>query len=206
MKIDWRLCLVADAEAAGEKDILSIIKEAVEGGVTLIQLRSKNLNAREFLEISLRASDLLKRKNIPLIINDRVDIALACQASGVHLGQQDLPLTYARKILGKSRMIGISVNTEDEAVNAEQGGVDYLGVGPIFSTLSKKDLRPLLGPEGLRVIRQKVKIPILAIGGISATNAREVMEAGASGIAVISAIMGADNIRQAAKELRDVIG
>jgi len=206
MNIDWKLCLVADTEAAGKRDILVIIKEAVEGGATLVQLRSKNLSAREFFEISLRASEFLKTKNIPLLINDRVDIALACQAAGVHLGQQDLSLDQARKILGKSNLVGISVNTVEEAIRAEQGGADYLGVGPIFSTLSKKDTRPVLSPKGLQAIREKVNIPILAIGGIDAKNAREVMESGASGIAVISAIVNAKNVRKATRELREAIG
>lgn len=205
-KIDWRLCLVADAESAGERNILALIQEAVRGGATMIQLRAKTLSLREFLRISLEASKLFKRENIPLIINDRIDIALACQATGVHLGQEDFPLSFARKILGKKKLIGISVNTEEEALEAEKKGADYLGVGPIFPTPSKKDLKQLLGLDGLRRIREKIKIPILAIGGINAKNAREVIKAGADGIAVISAIMGAEDIRRATRELREAIG
>jgi len=197
---------VADAESAGERNILALIQEAVRGGATMIQLRAKTLSLREFLRISLEASKLFKRENIPLIINDRIDIALACQATGVHLGQEDFPLSFARKILGKKKLIGISVNTEEEALEAEKKGADYLGVGPIFPTPSKKDLKQLLGLDGLRRIREKIKIPILAIGGINAKNAREVIKAGADGIAVISAIMGAEDIRRATRELREAIG
>ena len=197
---------MADAESAGERNILALIQEAVRGGATMIQLRAKTLSLREFLRISLEASKLFKRENIPLIINDRIDIALACQATGVHLGQEDFPLSFARKILGKKKLIGISVNTEEEALEAEKKGADYLGVGPIFPTPSKKDLKQLLGLDGLRRIREKIKIPILAIGGINAKNAREVIKAGADGIAVISAIMGAEDIRRATRELREAIG
>jgi thiamine-phosphate pyrophosphorylase len=205
LKINWKLCLVADAEAAGERNILTLIQEAIEGGVTLVQLRAKKLSIRKFLEISIEASKLLKREDIPLIINDRIDIALACQSVGVHLGQEDLPLSFAQKILGKKKLIGISVNTEEEALEAEKAGADYLGVGPIFPTLSKTDLKPLLGLDGLRRIREKIEIPILAIGGINKKNAREVIKAGADGVAVISAIMGAEDIRKATRELREAI-
>jgi thiamine-phosphate pyrophosphorylase len=163
------------------------------------------LSTKEFLRISLEASKFLKRENIPLIINDRIDIALACQVTGVHLGQEDLPLFFARKILGKRKLIGISVNTEEEAFEAEKAGAFYLGVGPIFATPSKKDLKPLLGINGLQRIREKVKIPILAIGGINKKNAREVIKAGADGVAVISAIMGAEDIRKATRELIEAI-
>ena len=192
---------MADAEAAGRRDVVAIIREAAEAGVTIIQLRAKKSKTREFLEMALQASDILSQLKIPFIINDRIDIALSCEADGVHLGQEDLPLPYARKILGREKIIGISVNTLKEAMEAESGGADYIGAGPIFCTSSKEELRPILGPEGLRFIRQKVKIPILAIGGITADTAREALSAGADGIAVISAIMGAENILDATKSL-----
>jgi thiamine-phosphate pyrophosphorylase len=204
--VDWKLCFIADSEAAEGRDMLQLIAEAVEGGATLIQLRGKKWKSREFLEIGIRACRFLRPKKVPLIINDRVDIALACEADGVHLGQIDMPLLYARKILGKHRIIGISVATPDEAEAAEKGGADYLGVGPVFATLSKKDLGPLLGLEGLRTIRRKVKIPILAIGGISAANVADVIPAGADGVAVISAIAAAKYPVQAAIEIIKSIG
>lgn len=203
--IDWRLCLIADAEKMGKKDIISAILEAVEGGVSLVQLRAKKLRTREFLEMSLKISEILKEKNIPFIINDRVDIALSCEADGIHLGQQDLSLLYARKIMGKNRLIGVSINTVNEAIEAEQGGADYLGVGPVFFTPTKEDLRPFLGIEGLREIRKIVRIPILAIGGINAENARKIIETGVDGVAVVSAILSSENIKKAARELAQAV-
>lgn len=192
---------MADAEAAAHRDLVSIIYEAAEAGAPLIQLRAKKLATRRFLDVALRVSDMLKRFEIPLIINDRIDIALSCEADGVHLGQEDLPLPYARKILGKERIIGVSVNTVEEAEDAESGGADYIGAGPIFYTSSKDELRSILGLEGLQAIRKRVKMPILAIGGITADTAKEVLSSGADGIAVISSIMGAENIHAATKSL-----
>jgi thiamine-phosphate pyrophosphorylase len=204
--VDWRLCFIADSEAAVGRDILQLIAEAVEGGATIIQLRGKKWTSREFLLLGMKAGRFLRPKKIPLIINDRVDIALACAANGVHLGQDDLPLPYAREILGKDRIIGISVASPLEAEAAEKDGADYVGAGPVFGTLSKKDLGPLLGLKGLRTIREKVKIPILAIGGISAANVVDVISAGADGVAVISAIADAKNPSQAATEIIESIG
>lgn len=196
---------MVDVEAAGGKDIISAIEKAIEGGISLVQLRAKKLRTHKFLELSLKARATTKKKSIPLIINDRVDIALSCNADGVHLGQDDLPVPYARKILGKKKLIGVSVNTVKEAEEAEYRGADYLGVGPIYFTQTKKDIRPPLGVEGLRAIRKRVRIPILAIGGIDAENSREMIEAGADGIAVVSAILATEDIIKAARELAQAI-
>jgi len=203
---DWRLCFIADSEAARGKDILQLIAQAVEGGVTIVQLRGKKWTSREFLEVGMKAVRLLKPKKIPLIINDEVHIALACEASGVHLGQGDMPLRCARELMGKERIIGISVSSADEALAAEKGGSDYIGVGPVFATLSKKDIGSPLGLAGLREIRQKVKIPILAIGGISVANVADVIASGADGVAVISAIAAATDPKKAATEIIELIG
>lgn len=205
-RLDWRLCFIADSEAAAGKDILQLIAEAVAGGATIVQLRGKNWTGREFLDTALKAVRLLGSKKIPLIINDRVDIALACEADGVHLGQDDIPLSYAREILGKDRIIGISVSTPAEAKTAEKSGADYVGAGPVFSTFSKQDVGPVLGIEGLRAIREKTKLPILAIGGISQTNVSDVISAGADGVAVISAITLAANPKREATKLIEAIG
>jgi thiamine-phosphate pyrophosphorylase len=203
--IDWRLCLVADKEAAGTRDLVAIVEEAAGAGATLIQLRAKNCETREFLDLAIRISGFLKPLGIPLIINDRADIALACDARGLHLGQQDIPLLFARKILGPNRLIGISVNTIEEAQSAEKQGADYLGVGPVFFTSSKDKIPAILGLEGLRAIREKVGIPILAIGGVDRQNAAAVMSSGADGIAVISAILGEGDIEKATKSLLSVL-
>ncbi|MGB7294479.1 MAG: thiamine phosphate synthase [Candidatus Aminicenantales bacterium] len=204
-RIDWRLCFIADSEAAAGKGIIRLITAAVAGGVTIIQLRGKKWTGREFLDVGMKAARLLRPKNIPLIINDRVDVALACKADGVHLGQDDMPLPYARKILGKKSIIGLSAATPEEAERAAKDGANYVGVGPVFRTLSKKDIGFLLGLEGLRAIRKKAKIPILAIGGIALANVAAVVSAGADGVAVISAIASAEDPKKAATELIESI-
>jgi thiamine-phosphate pyrophosphorylase len=204
-RIDWRLCFIADSEAAAGSDVLELVAEAVKGGATIIQLRGKNWISRDLLDLGLKAVRLLRPEKVPVIINDRVDIALACEADGVHLGQDDMPIFHARKLLGKNRIIGLSAATVEEAEAAEKSGADYIGAGPVFSTLSKRNLGPLLGLDGLRAIRRKVQIPVLAIGGISMGNAFDVVSAGADGLAVISAITAAPNPKKAATELIETI-
>jgi thiamine-phosphate pyrophosphorylase len=204
-KISWTLCLVADAESAGGRDLIQIIREAAAGGVTLVQLRAKNLSASAFLNLGLEAASLLRKKKIPLIINDRPDIALACGAAGVHLGQEDLPLAAARRILGKDRLIGLSVASLKEARKAEKDGVDYVGLGPVFPTPTKDTPLTPLGLRGVRDICSRLSIPVLAIGGITRDNAPQVMGAGADGIAVVSAILGAKNIFKATRELKSAV-
>ncbi len=206
MKIsNWKLCFIADAEAAGGRDLGSLTKEAVEAEVPIVQLRAKKLESGAFLNLAFRLHELLRPRSIPLIINDRIDIALACNAEGVHLGQKDIPLDYARKILGNDKIIGISVNTVKEAQVAEKGGATYLGVGPIFYTDSKENLDTLLGVEGLKKIRAITDLPLLAIGGVSAQNARDLLRAGADGIAVISAILGSPDIKKATLSLLNIL-
>jgi len=204
-KIDWTLCLVADAESAGARDLIDIIRRAVAGGLTLVQLRAKKLSASAFLELGLKAASLLRKKKIPLLINDRPDIALACRAGGVHLGQDDMPVAAARLLLGKDGIIGFSVSTLKEALKAEKEGADYVGLGPVFPTLTKNTPLIPLGLRGVRDIRTRISIPILAIGGITRDNAAEVIKAGADGIAVVSAIMSARNISKATRELKSTI-
>jgi thiamine-phosphate pyrophosphorylase len=203
--VDWNLYLVADVNYAEGRDLVSLIKEAVRGGVTIVQLRAKGFETRRFLELATRMASVLKRRSVPLIINDRVDIALACGADGVHLGQDDMPLDKARQLLGKSKIIGVSVNTLKETREAERLGADYIGLGPIYATTTKDTDLPVLGPEGIRPMRQKIGIPIIAIGGINSGNAADVMKAGAAGIAVVSAILDATDPRSAAAELKKAL-
>jgi len=200
-KIDWKLCLVADADFARGKNLLEKAVRSVQAGATLVQLRAKNLPAKEFLDLSLAMAVKLSKVKVPLIINDRLDVALAGQASGVHLGQDDMPLAYARTLLGHGRMIGISVATVEEARRAWHGGADYIGAGPVFATATKDSARPPIGLEGLRRIRAAVKLPLLAIGGINVENAGEVMKTGVAGIVVVSALMNAPDIGLATAEL-----
>ena len=204
-KIDWKLYFIADFESAKGKDLVWIVEEAVKGGATVVQLRAKSISTREFLDISMKIHSFLKKKRVPLIINDRIDIALALDADGVHLGQKDMPLQIARKILGKEKIIGISVNNIEEAMEAENNGADYLGVGPVFPTTTKPDIRAPLGIEGLRKIREKIKIPIIAIGGINKSNVHEVYSTGVDGIAVVSAIILSPDPCQAAEKLIEEI-
>ncbi|MFH2042077.1 MAG: thiamine phosphate synthase [Acidobacteriota bacterium] len=203
--IDWRLCLVADVEAAGERDLCPIVAEALAGGITLLQLRAKKLDTRPFLDLALDLLPLVRSAGVPLIINDRVDIALASGADGVHLGQNDMPPAAARKLLGNNKIIGISANTVEEAAAAEAGGADYIGLSPVFGTPSKTDTDPPMGLSGIRRLTDAVTIPGIAIGGINRDNAADVFSAGAAGIAVISAIMSAEDVREAAAELRQIV-
>ncbi len=199
--LDWSLCLVADAEAARGRWLPALVEEAVGAGVGAVQLRAKILDTKDFFELSCRLSDVLKVFSVPLIINDRVDIALACGAQGVHLGHRDLPIREARALLGRKKLIGRSVNTVAEAREAQSAGADYLGAGPVYFTASKKDLPKLLGLEGLRAIKSAVRIPVLAVGGITPARAGEVAAAGADGLAVISAVLGAEDVAAATRAL-----
>ena len=161
-----------------------------QGGASLVQLREKQLPALKFYEEAKAAADFALRSGIRLIINDRVDVALAVGASGVHLGQDDLPPEAARKLLGPDAIIGYSTHNVAQAINAATLPIDYLAIGPIFSTTTKTDTAPVLGLDGLRAVRQSVReLPLVAIGGITATNARSVIEAGADSVAVISALL-----------------
>jgi thiamine-phosphate pyrophosphorylase len=196
------------ATMAGLRDAAAIaesIEAAVAGGVTMIQLREKHACTREFYEMALAARKLTKRLGVPLVINDRADIALASDADGLHIGQSDIPLAAARALLGKGRFIGVSAGTLKEALDAQRGGADYLGVGAVYPTGSKDDAGEAIGLAGLGAIRAAVDIPIVGIGGIGAANAAYAIEAGADGIAVISAILSQPDIRRAARALRDIV-
>jgi len=168
------------------------------GGASLIQLREKRMAAVEFYEQAKAA----KQSGVQLIINDRVDIALAVGASGVHLGQDDMPPEAARKLLGPQSIIGYSTHNVDQAISAAKLPIDYLAIGPIFSTMTKSDTAPVLGLDGLRAVRRAIgEFPLVAIGGITSANAREVIDAGADSVAVISALLSAANITTATRSL-----
>jgi thiamine-phosphate pyrophosphorylase len=205
IKISWTLCLVADVESARGRNIIQIIRQAAAGGATLVQLRAKKLSASAFLDLGRQAASVLREKKIPLVINDRPDIALACGAAGVHLGQEDLPVAAARQILGKGKLIGRSIASLREARKAEKEGADYVGLGPVFPTPTKDTPLAPLGLEGVGKICRHLSIPVLAIGGITRDNARQVIRAGADGIAVVSAILGAPNIFEATRELKAAV-
>ncbi|WP_294658297.1 thiamine phosphate synthase [uncultured Fusobacterium sp.] len=171
-------------------------------GVTIIQLREKTASKDEFLKLAKEVKGITDKYSIPLIINDNVEIAKAIDADGVHLGQSDEELTRAREILGDRKIIGISVGNVEEAKLAEKNGADYLGIGAVFYTDSKKDINEPMGIAGLKRIVKSVNIPNVAIGGIHLSNVKEVMETGTDGIAVISEILGKENIREATVNLK----
>jgi len=200
-RIDWSLCLIADTKYSDKNDFIQTIEKSVKEGVTIVQLRSKNTDTRTFLDTAFQLSDMLFPYGIPLIINDRTDIALACKADGVHLGQKDLPLPAAREIMGKNKIIGITATNNKQAEEAESQGADYIGVGPVFDTGSKKEASKPIGLAQLEKIRKNIKIPILAIGGINPHNAARVLSSGVNGIAVISAILGSADVTASTKNL-----
>ncbi|HBC97848.1 MAG TPA: thiamine phosphate synthase [Clostridium sp.] len=201
MEINYSLYLVTDRNLLKNTNLPKAVEEAILGGVTLIQLREKSASTREFYKLALEVKKVTSHYKVPLIINDRLDIAQAVDADGVHLGQSDMPLTMARKILGKGKIIGISAGTVEEAVEAEKNGADYLGIGSVFFTKTKKDIDTPIGIEGLRKIYSSVNIPAVAIGGIDEHNFRDVLSTGVDGISVISAILGKDDIKSAAQSL-----
>ena len=203
--IDYSLYLVTDRDLAGERSIHDIVETAIRGGVTCVQLREKNSSTLEFIEQALIIRDLLKKNNIPLIINDRLDIAQAVYADGIHLGPSDMPLAMARSIVGDSMIIGVSAESPADAIEAERNGADYIAVSPIFETPTKAYLFPPLGLEGLREIRRAVKAPLVGIGGLNRSNAAEIIRNGADGIAVVSAIVAAESPENAARELKEII-
>lgn len=199
---DPRLYLVTDRSQMGGRDIVWVVEAALRGGVTAVQLREKSCGTREFIEVARRLQPVLAAPGVPLIINDRVDVALAVGAEGVHLGQSDMDYATARRLMGPQALIGISAETLEQALAADG---DYLGVGPIFSTPTKPDAAPAWELDTLRRLRPQSKQLLVAIGGIGMANARAVMEAGADGIAVVSAICAAADPERAAQELRRAI-
>jgi thiamine-phosphate pyrophosphorylase len=203
--IDYSLYLVTDRGLSRGRSNIEIITAAVRGGATVVQLREKDCSTREFIEQSLTIKEFLKDHSVPLIINDRVDVAQAIKADGVHLGQTDMPLGLAKKILGESMIIGISAESVQDAIEAEKGGADYLGVSPIYATPTKSDTAPALGLEGLRQIRKAVNLPLVGIGGLNTETAADVIRNGADGVAVVSAIVAADDPETAAKDLKKII-
>lgn len=195
-----RLYLITDeACLASCHTLIQATEEALKAGVTLVQYRDKKAGGRAMLEKAVALRKLCYRYGVPLIINDRLDVALLAGADGVHLGQEDLPVEEARKLAGPDFIIGATAHNAAEAAAAEAAGADYLGCGAVFATRTKQDTIPL-GLDGLHAIRQAVRIPLAGIAGITAENYRQVLEAGADGVAVISAIMGAEDIQAAVRK------
>ena len=177
------------------------VNDAIKGGCTVVQLREKHATSREFYQLALSLKRITGYYGIPLIINDRLDIAAAVNAEGVHLGQKELPADIARAVLGEEKIIGVSANNLQAAINAELDGADYIGVGAVFQTSTKTDTKPVT-IDKLKEIRSAVKIPMVAIGGIKRSNISQLNGTGINGVAVVSAVIGSKNITAAARELK----
>lgn len=202
---DLSLYLVTDRGLSRGRSTVDIVRAAVAGGVTCVQLREKNCGTREFVDEARAVRALLAGTGVPLIVNDRIDVALAVGADGVHLGQTDMRITDARRLTGPGMIIGISAECLEDAVRAQAEGADYIGVSPVFSTPTKTDTAPPLGLAGIAGIRAAVSLPLVGIGGIGPANAAAVIRAGCDGIAVVSAIVSAADPRKAAAELKTTI-
>jgi len=202
---DLSLYLVTDRSLALNRSLEYVVKEAAEGGVTMVQLREKDCSSKEFLNLAIQLKRCLKSFAIPLIINDRLDIALACDADGLHIGQNDIPYEIARRLLGKDKIIGLSVENIRDVIEANKLDVDYIGISPVFSTPTKTDTAEALGLDGVREITKLSEHPSVGIGGINLSNAHEVIAAGADGISVVSAIMSHPDPRLSASQLKDIV-
>lgn len=181
------------------------VRAAIQGGVQIVQYREKHLPIRDQIWEALQIRTLCRKQGVLFLVNDRVDVALAVEADGVHLGQEDMPLPLARRVLGEEKSIGITVGTVEESLEAQRDGADYLGVSPIFPTQTKEDAGQAVGPERICEIRSKVDLPLVGIGGIGPQNARQVIEAGADGVCAISAVVGKEDVRAAVEALLRVL-
>lgn len=202
---DLSLYLVTDQPLCLGRSLLEVVKEAVAGGVTIVQLREKEASTREFVELALAVKKILKPAKVPLIINDRIDVALAVNADGVHVGQQDMPYALARQLMGSDIIIGLSVESYEQALEANRLDVDYIGISPVYTTPTKRELEQGLGLKETERIARVSLHPSVAIGGINVKTAREVLQTGVDGISVVSAICSAPSPRDAARELWKVI-
>jgi thiamine-phosphate pyrophosphorylase len=205
MKIIGRLHVLTDTFLQGRFSHLELTDQAISGGADTIQFRQKSGSTKEMIEIATGMRQLCNKKGAVFIVNDRIDVAIAAEADGVHLGQDDFPIPLARKLLGKDRIIGGSAATPEEIETCIREGADYVGYGPVYPTGSKADAGPVSGIDALKRIVSSTSVPVIAIGGIDQSNARPVMGAGAHGIAVISAVCCRDDPKQAARILHDTI-
>lgn len=209
-RADYRLYLVTDRNCLQQQTLEQAVEQAILGGVTLVQLREKAIASKAFYERALRIKAICHHYNVPLLINDRVDIALAVEADGVHIGQSDLPCGVVRQILGKDKIIGVSARTAQQAIQAQADGADYLGVGAMFATSTKQDAQTVT-IASLTQIRQSVTLPIVAIGGINHTTlpalqqALQAADTSIDGVAVVSAILGQKDVKLASEQLKEMI-
>lgn len=201
MKVDYTLYLCTDSGLMSCKTVEESVEKTIAGGCSVVQLREKTASSLEMYQLACRVKQVTDRYNVPLIINDRLDICLAAGAAGVHLGQSDIPCREARRILGADKIIGVSAATPEEAAKAQADGADYLGVGAVFPTSTKTNTRKVT-PETIRGIRSAVQIPFVVIGGVNAQNIAQLYGLGINGAAVISAVVAQPDITAAAREMR----
>lgn len=200
--IDYSIYLVTDRDLMSTETLEEAVEEAIKGGCTLIQLREKECSSLDFYNTAVNVKKITDKYNIPLLINDRLDIAQAVDAAGVHIGQSDLPLTIVRNILGNDKIIGVSAGNLEEALTAEKNGADYIGVGAVYATGSKKDATAVTMEE-VKKIRNNVKIPMVVIGGVNKERIKDFKDVAIDGVAIISAIIAQKDIKKAAEEIRD---
>jgi len=203
-RVDYTLYLVTDRSMLSGMTLEEAVEQAILGGVTLVQLREKDVSTLEFYNIALKLKNITDKYHIPLIINDRLDIMLAVGAAGLHVGQDDMPAKIARELIGKDKILGVSASTVDEAIKAEKDGADYIGVGAIFETGTKRDVEHVSIPQ-LKEIAGRVGIPVVAIGGINENNVGMLKGTGIKGVAVVSAIMGRKDAKKASENLKSML-
>lgn len=202
---DYSLYLATDTDLCHPRDLCQCVEEAIAAGVTLVQLREKKYSAQYTYELGKKLLNITQHYGVPLIINDRIDLMLALNADGVHLGRTDLPLDVGRKLIGNNKIMGYSVNTLPHLEHAISHGTDYVGIGPIFPTQTKTDTADAIGLNGITKLTSQSPIPCVAIGSVNATNCTDIIKAGAHGICVISAILTASNIAEQTQRLRQLI-
>ena len=200
--LDLSLYLVTDKSDNVEK-FLKTIEEAIKGGTTVVQIREKTAETFDFYNLALKVKEITKKYNVPLIINDRVDVALAVDADGVHVGQSDMPCDVTRKLIGENKILGVSAATIEEAKKAQKDGADYIGTGAVFPTQTKDDT-PKITKNDLKEIVESIDIPVVAIGGITLENAHELTDTGIAGLSVVSAIMSSNNPKKSSQELLNI--
>lgn len=200
MKLNLSLYLVTDKRNKTDDEFLEIIEEAIKGGTTVVQIREKEGETLDFYNLALKVKEITSKYNVPLIVNDRIDVALAIKSEGVHIGQTDMPADVARSLIGDEMILGVSASTVEEARKAEKDGADYIGTGAVFPTATKDDA-PSITKDDLKEVTGSINIPTVAIGGITLENANELAGTGIAGISVVSAIMNSKDPKIASENL-----
>ena len=201
--IDYSVYLVTDHRDKTYEEFLNIIEEAIKGGTSIVQLREKTASTKDFYKLALKVKEITSKYDVPLLINDRIDIALAIDSDGVHIGQDDMPADIAREIIGDDKILGVSASTVEEAKKAQMDGVDYIGSGAVFPTSTKDDADSVSKPQ-LKEIVDSIDIPVVAIGGITLENANTLKDTGIAGFSVVSAIMSAKDPKEASQKLKEI--